>query len=249
MPPQTTIHTRTWRGWTLHEADSLASTNDHARQLAPWHAIRARTQTAARGRHGRRWASDDGGLWISVVLPLDPPDRGWSAFPLVAGLAVVSTLRGLGLTQARLRWPNDVLVGPKKICGILMEKFAADRFVVGLGLNVTNHPAAADPALAGIATSLAEELPLAPPLDEIHTEILIALRVLHGRVAEEGFVSLADDINRHWGGTRNVELHLPEETVRGRFLGIDSRGDLLIEIDGHPVSHSAPHVQLMREIL
>ena len=168
---------------------------------------------------------------------------------LVAGLAVVSTLRGLGLTQARLRWPNDVLVGPKKICGILMEKFAAYRFVVGLGLNVTNHPAAADPALAAIATSLAEELPLAPPLHDIHTELLIALRVLHGRVAEEGFASLADDINRHWGGTRNVELHLPEETVRGRFLGIDSRGDLLIEIDGHPVSHSAPHVQLMREIM
>lgn len=248
LPPQTTIHTRTWRGWTLHEAESLASTNDHARQLAPWHAIRARTQTAARGRHGRRWASDHGGLWISVVLPLDPPDRGWSAFPLVAGLAVVSTLRGLGLTPTRLRWPNDVLVGPKKICGILMEKFAADRVVVGLGLNVTNHPAAADPALAAIATSLAEELPLAPPLDGIQAEILIALRALHGRVAEEGFAALADEINCHWGGTRHVELHLPAETVRGRFLGIDSRGDLLIEIDGHPVSHSAPHVQLMREI-
>ena len=246
--PMTPITTRAWRGWTLHEAETLASTNDHARNLPPWHAIRARTQTGARGRHGRRWSSDEGGLWISVVLPLDPPDRGWSAFPLAAGLAVVSTLRGLGLTRARLRWPNDVLIGPKKICGILMEKFAADRVVVGLGLNVTNNPAARDPELAAIATSMAAELPIAPPLDDVYTELLVALRVLHGRVAEEGFASLADDINRHWGGTRGVELHIADEIIRGPFLGIDSRGDLLVGIDGHPVSHSAPHVQLMREV-
>jgi BirA family transcriptional regulator, biotin operon repressor / biotin---[acetyl-CoA-carboxylase] ligase len=247
MKPDTNI--RTWRGWTLHEADELGSTNDHARQLPPWHAIRARRQTAARGRHGRRWDSGEGGLWTSVVLPLEPPDRGWSAFPLAAGLAVASTLRGLGLTRARLRWPNDVLIGPKKICGILMEKFAPDRVVVGLGLNVTNDPAASDPELAAIATSLAAELPLAPPIGDIYEKVLVTLRVLHGRVAEEGFAALADDINRHWGGTRQVELHLANETIRGPFLGIDTRGDLLVEIEGHPVSHSAPHVQLMREIL
>ena len=242
------IRTREWRGWTLHEAETLASTNDHARDLPPWHAIRAKKQTGARGRHGRRWSSDEGGLWISVVLPLDPPDRGWPAFPLAAGLAVVSTLRGLGLTQARLRWPNDVLIGPKKICGILMEKFSPDRVVVGLGLNVTNDPASQDPELAAIATSLANELPIAPPLEDIYTEILIALRVLHGRVAEEGFASLADDINRHWGGTREVELHIADEVIRGPFLGIDTRGDLLLQIDGKTVGHSAPHVQLMREV-
>ncbi len=248
MQPPPTIHTREWRGWTLHECDVLGSTNDRARDLPPWHAIRAHVQTGARGRHGRQWTSNHGGLWFSAVLPLEPPGQGWTAFPLAAGLAVVSILRGLGLRDARLRWPNDVLVGPRKICGILMERFSPDRVVVGLGLNVTNRPADADPSLAAIATSLSEELPLSPSADDIYPEILTALRMLHGRVAEEGFASLADDINNHWGGTREVELQLPGETVRGRFLGIDSRGDLLVEIDGHPVSHSAPHVQLMREV-
>lgn len=242
------ITTREWRGWTLHEADQVSSTNDHARHLPAWHAIRAATQTGGRGRHGRAWTSDPGGLWMSVVLPLEPPARGWEAFPLAAGLAVVSTLHRLGLDRARLRWPNDVLVGPKKICGILMEKYSPDRVVVGLGLNITNHPAAHDPALAPIATSLAAELPGHPAADDLFLEILTALRVLHGRVADDGFAALTDDINRHWGGTREVELTLPEETIRGPFLGIDSRGDLLVEIDGHPVSHSAPHVQLMREV-
>lgn len=242
------VHTRTWRGWTLHECGELVSTNDSARDLDPWEAVRAKRQTGARGRHGRKWESGEGGLWISAVLPLQPPSAGWGAFPLAAGLAVVSMLRGLGLPEARLRWPNDVLVGERKICGILMEKFQADRVVVGIGLNVNNNPAASDASLATTATSLARELPLAPAADELYEELLIGLRILHGRVAEEGFSSLSDDINRHWGGTREVELHLSGKIVRGPFLGIDCRGDLLIQIDGQTVAHSAPHVQQLREV-
>lgn len=242
------LRSRQWRGWTLHECEETGSTNDQARDLPPWHAVRALRQTSARGRHGRRWDSGEGGLWTSIVLPLEPPDRGWSAFPLAAGLAVVSTLQGLGLAHARLRWPNDVLVGQKKICGILMERFTGDRVVVGLGLNVSNNPGASDPGLASIATSLAMELPVAPPLENIYHDILVALRVLHGRMVEEGFAALTDEINSQWGGTREVELQLGAEAVRGPFLGIDSRGDLLVQIGGQPVTHSAPHVQLLREV-
>ncbi|MBU3666688.1 MAG: biotin--[acetyl-CoA-carboxylase] ligase [Chthoniobacterales bacterium] len=242
------VRTREWRGWTLHECASLVSTNDHARGLPAWHAIRAHAQTGGRGRQGRRWESGRGGLWMSAVLPLDPPDRGWPAFPLAAGLAVVTTLRGLGLKNARLRWPNDVLVGPRKICGILMEKFSAERVVVGIGLNVCNNPAEQDQSLRDIATSLSAELTAVPPSDELYEDILIALRAVHGRVAEEGFGSLADEINAHWGGTREVELKLADGSVRGSFHGIDSRGDLLVGVDGNTSAYSAPRVQLMREV-
>ena len=245
---QKLIRTRTWRGWTLHHCDTLASTNDFARDLPPWHAIRATTQTGARGRHGRHWTSNEGGLWVSLVLPLEPLDQGWSAFPLAAGLAIVSTLRRLGLKQARLRWPNDILVGPRKICGILMEKFSPDRVVVGFGLNVTNDPAMEDSTLAEVATSLAREISPTPAADHLYPEILTSLRILHGRVAEDGFPSLTDEINCHWGGTRQVELDLPTETIRGSFLGIDFRGDLLLQVNGHPISHSAPYVKQMREV-
>jgi len=239
---------REWRGWTLHECDTLGSTNDFARALGPWESVRAKRQTGARGRHGRKWESGEGGLWTSVVLPLDPPGQGWAAFPLAAGLAVVSLLRSLGLRDARLRWPNDVLLGPQKICGILMEKFAPDRVVVGLGLNVSNDPADADPSLATIATSLVRELPLAPPIEELYEDLLISLRTLHGRVAEEGFASLADEINHHWGGTREVEVSMASGSVRGRFLGIDPRGDLILEVNGATEIRTAPHVTLLREV-
>lgn len=248
MATNAAVLTRQWRGWTLHDCASLASTNDYARHLPAWHAIRAHIQTGGRGRHGRRWESAPGGLWMSAVLPLDPAGQGWPAFPLAAGLAVVSTLRGLGLQGARLRWPNDVLVGPRKICGILMEKFSTDLVVVGLGLNVSNDPGEHEPSLRTIATSLAAELPLAPPSDDLYEQILVALRVLHGRVAEDGFGSLVDEINSHWGGTREVELNLADKSVRGHFLGIDSRGDLLVESDGQTAAYSAARVQLMREV-
>jgi BirA family biotin operon repressor/biotin-[acetyl-CoA-carboxylase] ligase len=244
----TQVHTREWRGWTLHECAELGSTNDYARELGPWEAVRAKRQTGARGRHGRKWESGEGGLWLSAVLPLEPPGAAWNAFPLAAGLAVVSLLRGLGLPGARLRWPNDVLIGPKKICGILMEKFAPDRVVVGIGLNVSNDPAREDASLAAIATSLGDELPLPPPADELYEDLLIALRVLHARVAEEGFAPLADEINAHWGGTREVELTTATGPVRGHFLGIDDRGDLLVRSPNGIGTHTAAYVQLLREV-
>ena len=242
------VHTREWRGWTLHECAELGSTNDFARDLGPWEAVRAKRQSGARGRHGRKWESGEGGLWISAVLPLEPPDAGWAAFPLAAGLAVVSMLRGLGLVGARLRWPNDVLIGERKICGILMEKFHTDRVVVGIGLNVTNDPAASDTSLAAIATSLAEELPLAPAADELYEELLIGLRIFHGRIAEEGFAPLSSEITAHWGGRREVELSTARGAVRGRFLGVDAKGDLIMETNGATETHAAPYVQLLREV-
>lgn len=248
MGKHAAVRTRQWRGWTLHYCDSLESTNDYARRLPAWHSIRAHVQTGGRGRHGRRWESSCGGLWMSAVLPLNPPGQGWPAFPLAAGLAVVSTLRGIGLRDARLRWPNDVLLGQRKVCGILMEKFSPENVVVGLGLNISNDPGKDEPSLRAIATSLAAELPVAPPAEDLYEEILVALRVLHGRVAEDGFASIADEINNHWGGTREVELTLADRPVRGRFLGIDSRGDLLVESGGQTSAYSAPRVQLMREV-
>jgi len=247
-PETASVRTHEWRGWILHECDAIASTNDFARSLAPWEAVRAGRQTAARGRHGRKWESGMGGLWISAVLPTEPQDAHWSAFPLAAGLAVASVLHRLGVHDARLRWPNDVLVGPRKICGILMERFHPASMVVGIGLNVDNDPAAKNPELSAIATSLARELPSTPPMNEIFHDILITLRVLHGRIAEEGFGSLTDEINHLWGTPRKVGLTTATGSVKGAFLGIDSRGDLLLETGGRTELYSAPHVQRLHEI-
>jgi BirA family biotin operon repressor/biotin-[acetyl-CoA-carboxylase] ligase len=98
----------------------------------------AEHQTAGRGRNGRVWTSPGAQLTMSVGVDGGgvPPDA-WGWLPLATGVAVVDTVAPFGV-DAGLKWPNDVLIGGRKLAGILTEVAAAQRFiVVGIGLNVT----------------------------------------------------------------------------------------------------------------
>ena len=102
----------------------------------------AEAQTAGRGRMGRAWLSPPGaGLMFSVLLrpgEVPPARRGW--VPLLTGVAIASAVRDLTGLDARLKWPNDVLVGDRKLAGILAEQ-SADAIVVGAGINVSTRQA------------------------------------------------------------------------------------------------------------
>ena len=185
-------------GWTVHEVASVDSTNLFAAKLPVWHAVRAEVQTAGRGRFQRVWISDQGGLWLSAVVPSPPrsvdlpgpgpgkagsfarpharPAQPW--LPLVAGLALCDALAELGLTGFRMRWPNDVLVRDRKLAGLLLDQFTPDRVVVGVGVNVLNQPEASDAVLQNHATRLADWLPETPGLTEVAAVVLRHLRCL-----------------------------------------------------------------------
>ena len=125
--------------WDVHKWAEAFSTNDLARQLAPWSIAVCTSQTNGRGRFNRRWFGEEGGLWISFTVPLheDPAING-GHLPLLAGLAVLKTCEELGLEHARLRWPNDILVGKSKLGGILVERPSHDMAVIGIGINIHN---------------------------------------------------------------------------------------------------------------
>src|SRR5690349_18389072 len=114
----------------------------------------AEAQTAGRGRLGRRWASPPrAGLTFSVLLRPDGVPAallGW--LPLLAGVAAVASVRAVTAVEATLKWPNDVLVGERKLGGILAERIGA-AVVVGIGINVWQTRADLPPDAA--ATSLA----------------------------------------------------------------------------------------------
>lgn len=137
---------------------SLPSTNAYAKRLAENGknvVVVALTQTQGKGRLGRRWFSPKGGLWFSVVLR----PKSTNLIPIIASLAVLRSLKMLGV-KGKLKWPNDVYIGDRKISGVLSESSFSrklDYVVVGIGVNA-NFPLEKLPkALRKASTTLMEE--------------------------------------------------------------------------------------------
>ena len=214
-------------GWKLFECDSAASTNDLARDLPAWGAVRADIQNGGRGRFGRVFVSDHGGLWISAVLPADGGLEKWAGFSLMVGVHLVRMLVDLNIPSARLRWPNDLMSGQKKLGGLLIEQSAKEVLVVGFGLNISNAPWTCDPALEAISTSIARITPSVPSVDEMAVRTLDALADAHQAMEVGGMTAAIDELNLRWSRPVPVEISLAGgETVSGRFVGLDSRGNL-----------------------
>jgi len=235
--------------WHLIDHDEVHSTSDLTRGLAPWSAVRARRQTGGRGRYGRRFASDEGGLWLSAVLPAGGGGVAWFGFSLVVGLHLVAMLRDLGVPGVRLRWPNDLIARDRKLGGILIEQQGADTLTVGLGLNIANEPWSQDPALRESATRLADVLSPPPDRDALTDLALVSLGEAHAAMSRGGLAAAIPELNRHWSDGRAIELSLVDaDPLRGRFLGIDDAGDLRVE-DASGTVHLVPphHVERLRE--
>lgn len=134
-----------WFGRSLRIVDECASTSDVVAALADNGAahglvVIAETQTAGRGRHGKRWHSPRGGLWLSILIKARELPQLVGALPLVGALGVAKALvQGWGV-NARVRWPNDVLVGSRKIAGTLVESKSKGNqlayAILGMGVNV-----------------------------------------------------------------------------------------------------------------
>jgi len=193
----------------------------------------AESQTAGRGRHGRRWSTPPGSqiaLSAGVGVSDVPSDR-WGWLPLLTGIAVVDAVAAVAGISARLKWPNDVLVGTGKLAGILAEVAApAPAVVVGLGLNVTEAP---DPA----ATSLAL-LGATVDRSELTEAVLrhLATRIATWRAGKGADAALATDYRSRSATIGNlVRAILPgDRTVEGVATDIDDVGRLRIDT-GHEV--------------
>ena len=237
-------------GWVVHEHEVVSSTHDLAVSLPPWHAVRAHRQTGGRGRFGRTWVSDPGGLWLSAVVPLSTNISGWEALPLVAGWAVIDAVRSLGACGLRMRWPNDVMIGDRKLAGLLVERPRTEGAVIGVGLNVTNDPASQDNALQCYVTRLVEVLEGGTP--SLRDLTVLLLERLKGAVEElhaGGLAAFAERIDALWRRPSAVQLELDDQVVTGWFEGITGNGALrLRHDDGERTTFPAYQVKQLKEL-
>jgi BirA family transcriptional regulator, biotin operon repressor / biotin---[acetyl-CoA-carboxylase] ligase len=211
--------------------------------------IAAETQTAGRGRQGRTWVSLPGAsLTFSALLrprQVPPSARGW--VPLLVGVAVVAAVREITGIGARLKWPNDVLIGERKLAGILAEQDggAGDAIVVGIGLNVLG--AERDLHVPG-ATSLQ-----AHGVAQVDRAILLAailrqtehwyLRWTGTRGDADGCGLRGEYVGLSATVGQRVRVDLPGgQALAGTAVGIDGTGRLLVEArrDGKEAADSGP---------
>lgn len=217
----------------IYRREITASTNLDARAGRPGDVFTAEFQTAGRGRLDHKWQSAKSeNLMFSMVLGVgDRPPAEIATLPLVVGLAISSSLSSTlsPLPFVSLKWPNDVLVGGRKLCGILCER-AGDNVIAGVGVNV-NQTAFA-PEIAERATSLA--LLAGRPVDResVLQALIASIGSHHARWMASGFAALLPEYARFdclKGRTVSVLATDDDaEPITGMCGGVQPDGSLLV---------------------
>lgn len=230
--------------------DTVSSTNDVADSLATGGAahgtvVAADHQLTGRGRIGRSWHSPPGaGLYVSVVLKpasfVGPAERGTasaaSCVTLTAGVALADALRAATGLPAAIKWPNDLVVGPRKVCGILAEGAATGetlRYVVlGFGVNVLT--AAYPPEIADRATSIEAELGRPVDRGAVFAESLACLAERLREISAGGFDAVLDAwraLSPSSVGAR-VQISTAGGWMDAVTAGLDADGALVVRAEG-----------------
>lgn len=226
--------------WPSHIHHSLDSTNAEALRMvgqgvaAPF-VVLAERQTAGRGRRGRNWVSPFAeNIYYSLVLPVTGGMRQLEGLSLVVGLAVLNALREVGVSGGGLKWPNDVLVGNKKIAGILLELVGdpADvcHVVLGIGINVNMRSSSAvDQAWTSAYLEAGRPMGRNALVMALNESLMRYLKIHE----VSGFSALKAEweLNHLWQ-EREVTLIAGLHEVVGKVLGVDQQGALRMNING-----------------
>lgn len=231
--------------WPVIRFDEIDSTNEEARRRAqvddvgPCWLVTA-AQTAGRGRLGRQWSSPRGNLYATALLPYPrgPAEAALACFS--AGLAVIDAARanGVDVSQMKLKWPNDVLIGSAKLAGILIETGSVHGrlwMAAGFGVNVEVAPERADRQ-----TSCLTGLPGGADLtaQRLLASLDIAFRARIYHLLSEGFGPTRADwlANAAYLGAR-VELAPVSGRIEGVMTGLAEDGALVVKLDSGAETH------------
>lgn len=212
-------------------ADSTDSTNEEAKRNSQYPdgtLFVSDIQTAGKGRRGRAWSSPPGaGIWMSLLLKPDIAPEDVAGLTLIAGIAVCRAIGG----RAVIKWPNDIVIGTRKVCGILTELAAEPDMVsyavCGIGINANNAEFPAE--LSDRATSIYIETGSRASRAELIAAVMNEFEPLYERFLSEGFAPLREEYRRLCVNIgREVIVAGRGGELRGTAADISGNGALLV---------------------
>lgn len=243
VPDKLLAHEIKWKlatrllGHQIYSYQAISSTNDTAYRMAEEGAaegivIVSEQQTAGKGRIGRRWTSPKGGIYLSLILRPSMMPTEVSKLTLVAAVSVAETLRDIAAINCSIKWPNDILVGKHKICGILTELKAEQdvtSFVIlGIGINVNTKQA----SLPKNATSIRKESGAEHPKAVVAKRLLENLELHYLQFKKGKFNTIIEqwkDLSAVLG--KHVKIAEKARIIEGQAIDIDSGGALVVRLD------------------
>lgn len=237
--------------WRILHKSVTESTNKDALGGKPGDVFAADMQTAGRGRLDHRWLSAPGeNLMMSAVVDVaDVPPQEVATLPLIAGLAVAQAVSGVFSGQGnpskasdvKIKWPNDVLLSGRKICGILCER-SGDSVIVGIGVNV--NQTAFPPEISQRATSLRLELGFSHDVADVRDGVLDRLSECIERWRQNGFAALLPELSTFdcLKGRRVAVRRTDDDAVPADGLCGGIRPDGMLDVAGEAISAGEAHV-------
>lgn len=209
--------------WAWYDFDSLESTNDYA--LTQSAAVKkalytAKEQTKGRGRRGRSWISPQGNLYMSQLLltaksPID--------LVYISAISIAQTISFFNaVLNPQIKWPNDVLIEGKKVCGILIEKSISGSSIIGIGVNLTSSPK----AKVIYPTASLKDFNLNVSREDFMAKYLAFFDANMSKTLPQlidYFMTRAYKLNE------TVTINLSDKKISGCFIGIDEKGFLLLK--------------------
>lgn len=231
-------------GKNLYIFNEVSSTNTVARFLSMngvenGSVIISEKQTDARGRSGKSWESPLGGVWLSIILT---PNVDHSKLPLITlatGVAVAKTLEKIGVENPEIKWPNDIMINGKKVCGILTEAIAKfntiENVIIGVGIDANLDINQFPEELKEGTTTLKNELGRKGDENLLIKEFLEEFERISELFNNEGYEEILKEWRkRSYTIGKIVEVKTPfNKNYDGYVVGIGKEGALIVEkIDG-----------------
>ncbi len=225
--------------------DSVPSTNTYAKTLANEGKdafIIARKQPQGRGTKGRSFCSNEGGVYATLLhFPQNAKASELPRYMQHTAVAVCKTLERFSLSP-KIKWPNDIWVNGKKICGILIENTlssnAVERVIIGIGINVKNE---LPQELQALATTVCEQTKTDIFPEQVWVELLLQLQNPDLHSEYESYLALVGE------QVQICFIDGEERTQTALLLGVDGQGRLLAGINGQTHAFSSAEISVRRE--